>query len=76
MAREPNGIPAEDDDGSGGLRPPVGVHLDGLHSEARGGFSDSCWSALLLLAAASSCCCCCLAEHAEKAQPQTGKSRQ
>lgn len=31
---EPNGIPAEDDDGSGGLQPPVGVHLDGLHSEA------------------------------------------
>ena len=42
MTREPNGIPAEDDDGSGGLRPPVGVHLDGLHSEGRGGFYDSC----------------------------------
>jgi len=41
MTREPNGIPAEDDDGSGGLRPPVGVHLDGLHSEGRGGFCSS-----------------------------------
>uniref|UniRef100_A0A0A8Z1N6 Uncharacterized protein n=1 Tax=Arundo donax TaxID=35708 RepID=A0A0A8Z1N6_ARUDO len=28
--------PAEDDDGAGGLRPPVGVNLDGLHSAAWG----------------------------------------
>lgn len=33
--------PAEDDDGAGGLRQPVGVQLDGPHGEASGSFACS-----------------------------------
>jgi hypothetical protein len=40
-------IPAEDDDSSGGLRPPVGVHLDGLHSDSKLGEASPTLAALL-----------------------------